>query len=255
MQWCWHALIPTTTNPLWAFAIPGAFTSARRVSDASGSIAQSLVAEQQNAMTKQGASVIQLVSSKTPPELTVREASVLLVRVAEERDRAAFTVLFKHFGPRLKAFLLRTEHDEDRVESVVQDVMVSVWRKAHTFDPSKSNASTWMFTMARNRLIDTVRQEGRRRRLSDELAREPDATEESGTDYDIERWESGEQIKRLMKDLPAEQARAVVLAFIEGKSHRDIADDLGVPVGTIKSRIRLAFKRMRANLGEVEVDF
>lgn len=206
-------------------------------------------------MSEKGASVIQINAAKSPPELTVREASLLLVRVAEARDRTAFTTLFRHFGPRLKAFLMRTEHDEDRVESVVQDVMLSVWRKAHTFDPTKSNASTWMFTMARNRLIDTVRQEGRRRRLSDELAREPDATEESGTDFDIERWESGEQIKRLMKDLPSEQARAVVLAFIEGKSHRDIADDLGVPVGTIKSRIRLAFKRMRANLGDVELEF
>lgn len=205
-------------------------------------------------MHNQGATVIQLRTATTAPELTVSEASRLLVKVANDRDRTAFTTLFRHFGPRLKAFLLRTEHDEDRVESVVQDVMVSVWRKAHTFDPSKSNASTWMFTMARNRLIDTVRQEGRRRRLADELAREPEP-EETSTDFELSRWEANEQVQRLMKDLPPEQSRAVYLAFIEGKSHRDIADDLGVPVGTIKSRIRLAFKRMRSNLDRIETSF
>ena len=181
--------------------------------------------------------------------LSLTELSDLLIQVGETRDRDAFVTLFTHFGPRLKAFLLRTERDEDRVESIVQDVMVTVWRKAKYFDATKSNASTWLFTMARNRLIDQVRHEGRQRKLKDSFALNALA-EEAEVEHPLQQFDTQRQVASLLEELPEDQARTVILAFIEGRSHREIAELTGVPTGTVKSRLRLAFKRMRAKLEE-----
>lgn len=181
------------------------------------------------------------------------ESTVLtghLVAVSRKQDREAFKVLFDHFAPRLKSFMLRRGADDGLAEEVVQEAMINVWRKAHLFDPAKASASTWIFTIGRNVHIDLVRR-AKRPELDPEdpelmPAAAPEATAE------ISREQDAKLVREAMKDLPAEQIAVLKMAFFEEKPHREIAEELNIPLGTVKSRIRLAFKRMREELDDNE---
>lgn len=175
----------------------------------------------------------------------------LLQRVARQQDREAFAQLFGHFAPRLKAFNLRAGIDADTAEDLAHEAMIQVWRRAESFDPAKAAVSTWIFTIARNKRIDRLRRERYPELVSDE-----DRPEEIDTapaaDERIEADQYHGIVREAVRHLPAEQARIVHMAFFEDKSHSSIATELKLPLGTVKSRIRLALARLRELVAERE---
>ena len=174
----------------------------------------------------------------------------LLLRVASDRDRSAFKKLYEHFAPRLKSFLLRIGSDMSAAEEICQESMIMVWRRAETFNPDSAGASTWIFTIARNKRIDKLRKDNRPL---------PDLHDPSffqipvdKSDDILQRVEEEKKIKNALKNLPPEQAKLILSAYYEEKSHRKIADETNLPLGTVKSRIRLAINRLRTQLEELE---
>ena len=178
------------------------------------------------------------------------ELDALLTKVGRDKDKTAFAALFSYFAPRLKSFLLRLGTDMSTAEELAQEAMIMVWRRAETFDPKQAGASTWIFTIARNKRIDRLRRDGRP--LPDMLdpAMMPDQPE-TGLEA-VNRGEEEDKLRHAMKKLPEEQAKMIFAAYYEEKSHREIAEESGLPLGTVKSRIRLALTRLRANLDEIE---
>lgn len=173
------------------------------------------------------------------------EFAALAADVAARRDRSAFTRLFDHFAPRLNAYLMRLGTDSALAEEIVQDVMSTLWRKAALFDPAKSSLSTWLYRIARNRRIDLARRE-RGDFDPDEPMLQPAATPDLDKLLDVQQRE--EMVRAALVALPAEQLDLVKLAFFEGLSHSQISEATGLPLGTVKSRIRLAFTRLRRML-------
>jgi RNA polymerase sigma-70 factor (ECF subfamily) len=178
---------------------------------------------------------------------TADELIRLIVAVATEQDRNAFARLFAHFAPRVKSFLIRSGLLDSMAEEVTQEVMLALWRKASYFDPCRAGASTWVFTIARNQRIDRLR---RARSRTANLVIDPSDERDaplSGEDIAI-TTEREEEIRRALATLSAEQAIIVRLSYFAEKPHAEIARELGIPLGTVKSRIRLALNRLRATL-------
>ncbi|MCE9522867.1 MAG: sigma-70 family RNA polymerase sigma factor [Alphaproteobacteria bacterium] len=186
-------------------------------------------------------------ASFEPPATPDREALAALVdAIALRGDRGAFAALFKHFAPKIKGYLIKIGTDRGQAEELTQEVMLTVWRKAATFDRSQASVSTWLFTIARNRRIDAVRRERRPEiDLSDPML-VPD--EPVAADDQLDAAERDERVARALKTLPKEQADLVHEAFYLAKSHSEIADQTNIPLGTVKSRLRLAFGRLRKAL-------
>ena len=170
----------------------------------------------------------------------------LLRAVAEARDRQAFARLFDYFAPRIKGYLMRLGADDGMAEELVQESLLLVWRKAHTFDPEKSSVATWLFTIARNRRIDSLRRLRYPFPDPEDPSLHPEA--ERRQDEAYEMVQSAEHLRRAVAQLPAEQAELIALAFFDGRTHRDIASDRNLPLGTVKSRIRLALNRLRKEM-------
>ena len=167
--------------------------------------------------------------------------------VALHRDRDAFERLFDHFGPRINAFLMRLGTDSGMAEEITQEVMVTLWRKAELFDRTKSSVGTWLFRIARNRRIDLARRD----RFDDSDDDTSSIVDESpGPDQILDAGRYEAIVQSAMTRLPDEQLSLVRLAFFDGLSHSQIADETGLPLGTVKSRIRLAFARMKRVLEE-----
>jgi RNA polymerase sigma-70 factor (ECF subfamily) len=171
--------------------------------------------------------------------------------VEVERDRSAFAALFNYFAPRVKAFLTRSGLPEAVAEEVTQETMLTMWRKASYFDPRRAGVSTWIFTIARNHRIDRLRRE----RVQSPNSRF-DPSDEPGSPFSGEEItiaaEREEQIRSALRALSKEQATIVRLSFFGEKPHGEIARELRIPLGTVKSRIRLALSRLRILLdGEV----
>lgn len=167
------------------------------------------------------------------------EISTLIRAIASHGDREAFSKLFRHFAPRLKAYVMRSGADAASAEEVAQEAMVQVWRRAATFDPARAAGTSWIFAIARNKRIDLVRRE---RRPEIELEDEETAPA-ADADYDAE--ENRRALGRAFKNLPPEQSEMLRKAYLEDKSHSDIAAETGLPLGTVKSRVRLGLSRMR----------
>ena len=176
--------------------------------------------------------------------------SALVMAVAATRDRAAFAELFAHFAPRLKSFLRRQGADDAAAEDLAQETMLSVWRKAALFDPQRASAGTWIFTIARNLRIDAVRKLARPEFDPEDPAFVPDS--EPAADDAISAEETGDRVRAALAGLPEEQAEVIRLSFYEDKPHAEIASQLSLPLGTVKSRLRLAMKRIRGFLGDQE---
>lgn len=178
----------------------------------------------------------------TPPV----DFPALVRAVAQSRDRAAFTRVFDHFGPRLNGFLLRQGCDAALAEEIVQDTFSILWRKADLFDPAKSSVSTWLYRIARNRRIDLSRRDRSGRIDPEDPILHP--APQAGPDQLIDAQQREEALRQALASLPDEQLRLVRLAFFEGLSHAEVAARTGLPLGTVKSRIRLAFTRLRRAL-------
>lgn len=175
-----------------------------------------------------------------------QELNALLGRVAEMRDRAAFAALFAHFAPRIKAYLLRLGAPPALAEDLAQEALLSLWRKAHLFDPAKASAATWLFTIARNLRIDTIRRERRPELEPADFMPEAELAADDG----LALADDEARLRAALKDLPADQIQVVELSFFADKPHSEIAAQLDIPLGTVKSRLRLAMARLKRIMGE-----
>lgn len=168
----------------------------------------------------------------------------LLVQVRDRQDRAAFAALFRHFAPRVKAFLMKSGAGASLAEECAQEVMATLWQKAHLFDPARASVATWVFTIARNKRIDALRKA--RRAEPEELdwgpEPEPDQAEV------LEAQEETDRLGRALASLPEKQRALIERAFYGDLSHSEIAAETGLPLGTIKSRIRLALDKLRHDM-------
>jgi RNA polymerase sigma factor (sigma-70 family) len=180
------------------------------------------------------------------------ELAELVTAVARHRDRAAFTRLFDFFAPRLEAYLIRLGTSSGMAEEISQDVMVTLWRKAELFDPAKSSVTTWIYRIARNRRIDAARRD--RMDYMDPMdSAFEGAADDAELDVAVDLQQREEALRVAIKDLPDEQLTLVKMAFFDSMSHSAIAEMTGLPLGTVKSRIRLAFNRLKRSLETVGV--
>jgi RNA polymerase sigma-70 factor (ECF subfamily) len=186
--------------------------------------------------------------ANTAPKVRAKWLDDLLVAVAKG-DRSAFAELFEHFAPRVKSYLMRLGCDVSAAEEIGQEVMVTVWRRAETFDRFQASASTWMFTIARNKRIDAVRRE---RRPEFDLADPAFMPEpEKAGDVVVQARQETETVVRAIDELPEEQKQLLRMAYYDDKPHSVIAAETGLPLGTVKSRLRLALGRLRKIVKEV----
>lgn len=179
-----------------------------------------------------------------PPPATQDEAAVwspLVIRIRDHRCEESFARLFRHFAPRVKGFLMRSGADAAQAEEIVQEVMTTVWQKAALFDPGRASVATWIFTIARNKRIDHLRRQKRPEPEDLPWGPEPEPDQETQLGLEQESEQLGEALKRL----PEKQRDLVYKVYFGDLSHREVADLTGLPLGTIKSRIRLALDRLR----------
>ena len=168
----------------------------------------------------------------------------LIKKVETLKDTSAFEELFNHFAPRVKAFLIKSGADPQMAEECSQEVMATVWRKAHLFDPARASVSTWIFTIARNKKIDAIRKLNRPEpeQLYPEQDYEPDQEEV------VELQQETERLATALGELPEKQRVLIEKAYLGELSHSEIAEITGLPLGTIKSRIRLALEKLRHSM-------
>lgn len=188
--------------------------------------------------------------ASVPPQINKEKARVeadLVSRIAR-KDKVAFAKFFELYATRVKAFLMRYGTELSDADDIAQDVMVQVWRRAETFDPSRATASTWVFTIARNRRIDKLRKIARAQPFKDDPMFEPDPEPSAVEVMSASQREA--QVKAAMQNLSREQRQVIEASFFVGLSHGEVAEVLEIPLGTVKSRIRLAFKALRSALGE-----
>ena len=174
------------------------------------------------------------------------DASVLIRRIAEHRSRESFADLFGRFAPKLKSYLVKLGCRPEQAEELAQETLLAVWRKADYFDPARAGAATWIFTIARNLRIDAIRRERRPDDWLDDPALQPQAP--TPADAAMASGERDARLREALTALPEEQAQVVRLSFFSDKPHSEISLELGVPLGTVKSRLRLAMNRLRAAL-------
>ena len=168
--------------------------------------------------------------------------------VAEARDRTAFADLYAHFAPRIKAYMMKRGCDAAGAEELTQMCLVAVWEKAALYRQDKASAATWIFTIARNLHLDTIRKAGRPEPDPNDHFFVPDA--DKPPDDQIAESQRAARLRTAMAALSADQQEVLHLSFYEEMSHGDIAETLGLPLGTVKSRLRLAFRRIRNDLRE-----
>lgn len=167
-----------------------------------------------------------------------------LRRIREDKDQAAFVEVFRHFAPRVKAFLMRGGADATLADETAQEVMATVWQKAHLFDPSRASVATWIFTIARNRKIDAIRKQ--RRPEPEDIDWGPEAEPDQEDVLTLQQESS--RLTEAIKNLPEKQRVLIEHAYFGDLTHSEIAEKTGLPLGTIKSRIRLALERLRHSM-------
>jgi len=174
---------------------------------------------------------------------TSRDFDSCVLQIAADRDREAFATLFDHYAPRVKALLMRTGSSPAAAEELAQETLLTVWRKAHLFNPSRASSAAWIFTIARNLRIDSLRRGDASVYAADlalaaEAPAQPDAILSGSQDAEL--------IRAAMRTLNPDQARAIEMAFFHEQTHTQISQALGVPLGTVKARIRFGMMKLRA---------
>jgi RNA polymerase sigma factor (sigma-70 family) len=174
------------------------------------------------------------------------EWSQCLVQIADQQDRAAFARLFKHFAPLIKAFALSgSPMSASHCDEIVQEVMLKVWQKAAGYNPRKAAASTWIYTIARNCRTDMFR---RLQKFDTPLSADDiwlDQQEAEEPFVAVQQQRTAMRVREMLSELPKDQSRVLAKVYMEGKSHSEVAEELGLPLGTVKSRVRLAMQKMQ----------
>jgi RNA polymerase sigma-70 factor, ECF subfamily len=173
----------------------------------------------------------------------------LLARVAEARDRAAFAQLFDHFAPRVKSFMMKKGSTADQAEDLVQETLITVWNKASMFSTDRGSVSTWIFTIARNLRIDRLRRE--RSQLYSDLEDFDAPDLRDGADEMLGRLQEDNHVSAALAQIPEEQRQLLILSYVEDVPQSEIATRLNIPLGTVKSRMRLGYQRMRKLLEQM----
>ncbi len=173
-----------------------------------------------------------------------------LQRIAERGDVEAFRKLFQAYAPRVKSYMMRQGADANTAEELAQETLLTVWRKAGLYSGEKGSATTWIFTIARNLRIDRLRRELTWLPLPDGHDEEPSA--DKLPDELLAEQERKVRVQAALAALPADQHEVVALSYIEGLSHSEIAGRLGLPLGTVKSRMRLAYHKIRESLEDLK---
>lgn len=180
----------------------------------------------------------------------IEEHRSLFALVASDRDRAAFQALFLHFGPRIKSLMMKAGADSAQAEDLVQDVMTTVWRKAELYDPSKGSVSAWIYAVARNARIDRLRRKSSQPyedvETLDLAADQPDGEDE------LNASQIAERVSEALGQLPDDQREVIDLAYVQDMSQSEIAEKLTLPLGTVKSRMRLAYARLKPKLVDLQ---
>lgn len=191
---------------------------------------------------------VNVVRALSMPDLSPRTTQDAdgLVRSIATQDHAAFAELYASFGPRIKGFLVQKLRDPVLAEEVLQDVMLTIWRRASVFDPTKASATTWIFTIARNRMVDRIRRSGRPDPSADDPNWVPAAP--VAADEAVDHAQRAARIQSALAALPEAQRQVLHLTFFESRSYSEIATSLDVALGTVKSRARLGFQRLRGLL-------
>ena len=167
-----------------------------------------------------------------------------LRRIQANKDQQAFAELFSYFAPRVKAFLIKSGANPGLAEECTQEVMATLWHKAHLFDPSRAGVSTWIFTIARNKKIDALRKQ--RRPEPEDLAWGPEAEPEAADVLALQQ--ETKNLSEAITRLPEQQRDLIKRAYYGDLSHSEIAAETGLPLGTIKSRLRLALVKLRQTM-------
>jgi len=171
-----------------------------------------------------------------------------LVAIGEKRDEAAFSDVYTYYAGRVKSFLMGKGMNDEIAEELTQEIMLTVWRRAESYDPKKAAASTWLFTIARNRRIDYLRGNSRIEVELDDEMLDVETTEIDPQAKFVSDSQASRQLERALEKLPQEQRQVMHLSYFRGQSHGAIAKWLDLPIGTVKSRIRLAMQAVRSSL-------
>lgn len=169
--------------------------------------------------------------------------SALVVAIAQNQDRDAFACLFEFFAPRLKTLLMRLGASPGRAEDIAQDTMFAVWKKASLFDPAGASASGWIYRIAKNLYLDELRRDHRSAAATVALNLQDDDVPQPDAIVSIRHTEA--RVRAAIAALSPDQLRVITLSFFEEKPHAEIARELGIPLGTVKSRVRLAMQKLR----------
>lgn len=175
----------------------------------------------------------------TAPE----DFNACIARIAADQDREAFAALFDHYAPRVKALLVRSGSPPSTAEELAQETLLTVWRKAHLFDPSRASAAAWIFTIARNLRIDGLRRADRAVYAEDFV---PDSEDPPQPDAIVNGLQEANRVRAAIRTLNPDQAQAIEMAFFHEQTHTQISQALGVPLGTVKARIRFGMMKLRA---------
>jgi RNA polymerase sigma-70 factor (ECF subfamily) len=172
-----------------------------------------------------------------------------IVAIAARQDRAAFAALFAFYAPRIKTMLMRIGATGEAAEDVAQETLFTIWRKAAQYDPRRASAAAWVYTIARNLRIDRQRRDQRAKLFALHETVETETPDRPDETFDATERE--QRVRDALETLPDEQVRVVQLSYFEGRAHGDIARILDLPLGTVKSRLRLAMGRLRYSLGDL----
>ena len=178
-----------------------------------------------------------------------RTMSDLLQKVAQSRDVEAFRKLFELYGPRVKSYMMRQGADATTAEDLAQETLLTVWRKAQLYSDEKGSATTWIFTIARNLRIDRLRREVSWQPLPEN--RDEEASDAPDPEEEVTERERRDKVRAVLQTLPPDQSEVVTLSYVEGLSHSEIAERLGLPLGTVKSRMRLAYQKVKEAVEDI----
>jgi len=172
------------------------------------------------------------------------EETQAMLAIRDERDRAAFAKLFRLFAPRIKGFLIKGGCGAAQAEEIAQEAMLRVWHKAALYDPHRANVSAWIFTIARNARVDMLRREARP--MPEEMKEEPGSEPDAGQIVALEQ--EATQLREAIAGLKPAQREVIERAYLGELTHQELSEEMGIPMGTIKSRIRLGLERLRHDL-------